>query len=99
MNSSMAAANGAFGSLRSPTDRGSIATDRMASRRRRMELGLTNRNALITGASRGIGRAVALRLAEEGCNLFLVSRTEAALGEVRAAIRAQHNVRVEVLAA
>ena len=64
-----------------------------------MELGLTNRTALITGASRGIGRAVALRLAEEGCNVCLVSRNEATLEEVRRTISGQFNVRAEILAA
>jgi 3-oxoacyl-[acyl-carrier protein] reductase len=64
-----------------------------------MELGLTNRTALITGASRGIGRAVALQLAAEGCNVCLVSRTESTLEDVRSTIRGQHNVRAEILAA
>ena len=37
-----------------------------------MELGLGGKLALITGGSRGIGRAVAEMLASEGCNLALV---------------------------
>jgi 3-oxoacyl-[acyl-carrier protein] reductase len=64
-----------------------------------MELGLGNRNALVTGASRGIGRAVALRLAEEGCNVVLVARTQATLEATQAEIRKLHNVRVEIVAA
>ena len=39
----------------------------------------TDRTVLVTGASRGIGRSIALRFAEEGARLALVSRTEAEL--------------------
>ncbi len=48
---------------------------------------LTGRIALITGASRGIGRAVALRFAEEGAKLILVARTTGALEELDDDIR------------
>ena len=41
--------------------------------------------AIITGASRGIGRAIALRLAREGMHVVLSARDAAALEEVRAA--------------
>src|SRR3974390_69758 len=47
-----------------------------------MDLGLTGKIALVTGSSRGIGRGVALTLAEEGCDVMLTGRDEAALGEV-----------------
>ena len=59
-----------------------------------MELGLRGRKALVTGASKGIGRACAEALAEEGCDVVLVSRTAADLETARAVIVAKHNVAV-----
>jgi NADP-dependent 3-hydroxy acid dehydrogenase YdfG len=43
---------------------------------------LHNKVVIITGASRGIGRALALALAEVGCKLCLVARSEADLQEL-----------------
>ena len=43
--------------------------------------------ALVTGAGRGIGRAVALELARAGADLVLCARTQAQLEEVAAEIR------------
>ncbi len=52
-----------------------------------MELGLQDRAAIVTGASRGIGRQVALQLAAEGCHVLLCARDPDALAAVAAEIR------------
>lgn len=49
---------------------------------------LAGRIALVTGASRGIGRAVALAYAGEGAHVVLLARTQGALQEVDDEIRA-----------
>lgn len=46
-----------------------------------MDLGLTDHVAIVTGASRGIGRGIALRLADEGCHLAICARGEDDLSE------------------
>jgi len=61
-----------------------------------MDLNLRGRTALITGASKGIGRGAAEVLAEEGVNVILVSRTKADLDTVRDNIASRWNVRAEV---
>jgi 3-oxoacyl-[acyl-carrier protein] reductase len=59
-----------------------------------MDLKLSGRTALITGASKGIGFGVAQALAAEGCHLHLNSRNAADLDAARARIVATHKVNV-----
>ena len=49
---------------------------------------LKGRNALITGASKGLGRAMAIALAGQGANLILVARDKEKLDSVAAEVRA-----------
>jgi 3-oxoacyl-[acyl-carrier protein] reductase len=51
-----------------------------------MELGLKGKNALVTGASEGIGLAIARKLAEEGARLAICARTETKLQQAAAEI-------------
>ena len=48
-----------------------------------MNLGIENRLALVTGASRGIGRAIALELAREGARVIIVARSAEPLDAVK----------------
>lgn len=52
-----------------------------------MDLGLTGRSAVITAASKGLGRGTALALAAEGCRLVLNARSADALHETAEACR------------
>lgn len=53
-----------------------------------MDLGLNQRVALVTGASQGIGKAIAAKLAQEGASVVLTARGEDRLNQVVSEIRA-----------
>ncbi len=52
-----------------------------------MDLGLTNRVAVVTGGSEGIGKAAAASLAHEGANVVIVARTQSKLDSALEEIR------------
>jgi pimeloyl-ACP methyl ester carboxylesterase/NAD(P)-dependent dehydrogenase (short-subunit alcohol dehydrogenase family) len=64
-----------------------------------MDLKLAGKTALVTGGSKGIGRAAAEILAGEGCNVIIVSRSSDALAAAKSAIAQKSNVRVDTVAA
>jgi len=55
--------------------------------------------ALVTGASAGIGKALAAALAEGGANLVLTARREARLGTIAQQLSREHRVRTEIFVA
>ena len=63
-----------------------------------MKQKLIGKNAIVTGASSGIGRATALALAKQGANVALIARNEARLNAVADEVRAL-GVQAEVLLA
>jgi 3-oxoacyl-[acyl-carrier protein] reductase len=60
-----------------------------------MDLGIAGRVALVTAASKGLGRASALALAQEGCKVVVCARTESTLAQAEGAIA---GIGAEVLA-
>jgi NAD(P)-dependent dehydrogenase (short-subunit alcohol dehydrogenase family) len=64
-----------------------------------MDLQLSGKLALITGASKGIGRATATVLANEGCKVALIARDAAELEAAARMIQAQSSVSVSAISA
>lgn len=64
-----------------------------------MDLGLHGRRAVVGGASSGIGRSIAERLAEEGCTLAIWSRRKQMLEQVARDLHARHGTRAIVIEA
>ena len=63
-----------------------------------MDLGITGRRALVCAASKGLGRACAMALAQEGVALTITARTAEALERTAAEIRAATGVAVTTVA-
>lgn len=59
-----------------------------------MDLNLKGRTVLITGASRGIGEAVARTMAEEGCNLILTATDTEKLKQLAGDLKGRHGIEV-----
>lgn len=64
-----------------------------------MDLQLSGKLALVTGASKGIGRATAAILAQEGCDLVMISRDAAILNGAADAIRLRSSVSIRTIPA
>lgn len=64
-----------------------------------MDLGLKSKNAIVTGGSQGIGKAIARELAREGVNVAIVARKKEPLEAVAKELSAETGGRVIALAA
>ncbi|MDE1174965.1 MAG: SDR family oxidoreductase [Parvibaculaceae bacterium] len=63
-----------------------------------MKLGIEGRNALVCGASKGLGRACAEALAAEGVNVTITGRDASALSATAGALRETYPVRISIAA-
>ncbi len=61
-----------------------------------LDLKLDGKKAVITGASEGIGRAIALQFAQEGIKLCLAARSEKRLAEVKSACQGESGIEVDI---
>jgi len=64
-----------------------------------VDLGISGRKALLSGASRGLGRACAFALAQEGVDVTIVARRRDALEKTAADIRSATGVEVATISA
>jgi 3-oxoacyl-[acyl-carrier protein] reductase len=64
-----------------------------------MDLGIRGKNALVAAASKGIGKATAMGLAQEGVNVCICSRSQENIEAAAEEIRAATDVTVECIAA
>src|SRR5437899_8974893 len=64
-----------------------------------MDLGLAGKHAIVTGGSRGIGKAIALELAREGVDVAIVARSKEQLEATARELAAETGRRVIPLAA
>jgi 3-oxoacyl-[acyl-carrier protein] reductase len=62
-----------------------------------LDLLLSGKKALVTGASVGLGREIAIRLAKEGCQLLILARREALLNDLASEIESRGYLRPLVL--
>src|SRR3970040_1829650 len=62
-----------------------------------MDLGIGGKNALVCGASKGLGRACAMSLAREGCNVTVVARNREQLDNTAGEIRASTGAKIAVV--
>lgn len=63
-----------------------------------LDLGLSGKTVLVTGASQGIGAAIARSFASEGCNIIAFSRRESKLRELKLSIHQNSKVPVTTFA-
>jgi NAD(P)-dependent dehydrogenase (short-subunit alcohol dehydrogenase family) len=64
-----------------------------------MDLGLQGKRAIVTGGSRGIGKAIAQELAREGVDVAIVARNKAELEATARQLAGETNRRIVPLAA
>ncbi len=57
-----------------------------------MDLGIRNKNVLIVGASKGIGRSIAIGFAHEGARVTTVARSEELLVKLEIEMKSEHNL-------